>query len=97
MASAWPLDIQLHETSGRVDLLWSDGLRACLSGQQLRLACRCATCESLRRAGQAVAVGPDAAVSQLRPVGDIGLQIIFTDGHDRGIYPWPYLHQLSMP
>jgi DUF971 family protein len=24
-----------------------------------------------------------------------GLQLIFSDGHDRGIYPWPYLAQLA--
>jgi DUF971 family protein len=24
-----------------------------------------------------------------------GLQLIFSDGHERGIYPWPYLAQLT--
>jgi DUF971 family protein len=24
-----------------------------------------------------------------------GLQLIFSDGHDRGIFPWPYLAQLA--
>jgi DUF971 family protein len=48
---------------------------------------------------KACAVQPLAgtAISQLQPVGDMGLQIVFNDGHDRGIYPWPYLHQLSTP
>jgi DUF971 family protein len=24
------------------------------------------------------------------------VQLVFSDGHDRGIYPWPYLHQLAL-
>jgi DUF971 family protein len=93
--AVWPLDVRLHEASGRVELLWSDGACVALSGARLRGACRCGGCESLRRAGTPLQPAPDTAVTQLRPVGEMGLQIIFNDGHDRGIYPWPYLHQLS--
>ena len=25
-----------------------------------------------------------------------GLQLIFNDGHERGIYPWPYLAELGL-
>ncbi|HSV78285.1 MAG TPA: gamma-butyrobetaine hydroxylase-like domain-containing protein [Ramlibacter sp.] len=93
--NAWPLDIRLHQASGRLEVLWSDGARASLSGALLRGACRCAGCQERRRQQQPVHDTADAAVADLRPVGDMGLQIIFSDGHDRGIFPWPYLHQLS--
>ena len=92
--AAWPLDLTLHEASGRLDVLWSDGMLAHLTGTELRSACRCAGCESGRRAGESPA-GEGAAITELRPVGDMGLQIIFNDGHDRGIFPWAYLHELS--
>jgi DUF971 family protein len=92
-----PLELTLHAGSGRLEVLWSDGARAGLSGPKLRAACRCAGCESLRRANQAVDAGEGAAISQLRPVGAMGLQIVFSDGHDRGIFPWSYLHQLCQP
>ena len=92
-----PLELTLHEHTGRLELLWSDGSRAILSGRELRAACRCAACESLRRAERAVQPAGDTAIARLEPVGDMGLQIIFDDGHDRGIYPWAYLHQLSTP
>lgn len=97
MTAPWPVEVVLHEASGRLELAWSDGVRAALSGRRLRLACRCAACEKLRRAHQAVPGREDVAVSELRPVGDMGLQILFNDGHDRGIFPWPYLHELSQP
>jgi prepilin-type processing-associated H-X9-DG protein len=31
----------------------------------------------------------------VREVGSYGVNIAFSDGHDRGIYPWSYLAQLS--
>jgi DUF971 family protein len=96
-ATVLPLELTLHAATGRLEVLWSDGARASLSGPALRAACRCAACESLRRADRAVQPVAGTAISHLQPVGDMGLQIVFNDGHDRGIYPWPYLHQLSMP
>ncbi|ROZ77103.1 gamma-butyrobetaine hydroxylase-like domain-containing protein [Ramlibacter sp. WS9] len=95
--TAWPLDVTLHAASGRLDVLWSDGLLGHLGGAQLRAACKCAACENGRRTGRPPVAAADAAVTQLRPVGDMGLQLIFNDGHDRGIYPWAYLHELSAP
>jgi DUF971 family protein len=94
-AAVWPLDVVLHAASGRLDVLWSDGQLARLAGPRLRDACRCSACESARRAGKPHAAAADAAVTGLQPVGEMGLQLVFSDGHDRGIYPWPYLHELS--
>lgn len=95
--ASWPLDVTLHQASGRLDILWSNGRLAQLSGTKLRAACRCSGCESQRRAGNPPAAAEGAAVTQLRPVGDMGLQIFFNDGHERGIFPWAYLHELSSP
>jgi len=95
VTAAWPVEVVLHAHSGQLELTWSDGTRATLRGRRLRLACRCAGCEKLRRTRQAIPGGDDTAVTELRPVGEMGLQILFNDGHDRGIFPWPYLHELS--
>jgi DUF971 family protein len=29
------------------------------------------------------------------PIGRYAIQLHFSDGHDRGIYPWAYLRELS--
>ncbi len=90
------LEIALHQKSGQLQLLWSDGLRVRLDSKPLRAACRCAGCESQRRAGQPPVPPADTLLTELRPIGEFGLQLCFSDGHDRGIYPWPYLHELSV-
>jgi DUF971 family protein len=94
-SAIWPLDIVLHEVSGRLDVLWNDGMRSTLDAPALRAACRCAGCESQRRAGNPAAPALGIALTLLQPVGEFGLQLGFSDGHDRGIYPWAYLHELS--
>ena len=94
-STVWPLDIVLHQASGRLDVLWNDGRLGSLAGSTLRAACRCAQCESQRRAGHPPMAGADIKLTSLQPVGDFGLQLVFADGHDQGIFPWPYLHELS--
>ena len=93
---AVPTDLVWHETSGQLELAWADGRRVTFSSPSLRTACKCAGCEKRRRDDQPLAAAPDTTLTQINPIGDMGVQLVFSDGHDRGIYPWPYLHQLAM-
>lgn len=93
--SVHPVDIVHHQASGRLDIGWSDGLQASLSPHDLRCACRCAACVKLRRGGLGPTSPDSTRMTELHPVGEFGLQLCFDDGHDRGIYPWAYLRELS--
>lgn len=37
----------------------------------------------------------DVTIMGLEPVGQYALKITFSDGHDSGLYDWPYLHKLA--
>ncbi|MBX3626495.1 MAG: DUF971 domain-containing protein [Rhizobacter sp.] len=91
-----PADLVWHEASGQLELAWADGRRVAFSSARLRAACKCAGCEKRRRDGQPPQAPAGIALAQIHPIGDMGVQLVFSDGHDRGIYPWPYLHQLAM-
>lgn len=78
-----------HQQQRALEFVWSDGGRARLDYQALRRLCPCAAC----RAGRAEAGDAPVAVNALLPVGTYGVQIVFSDGHDRGIFPWPYLRE----
>jgi DUF971 family protein len=90
-----PTELVWHRASGLLELAWADGRRARFTAAVLRQACKCAACEKRRRDGHLPAPPAGTALTELNPIGDMGLQLVFSDGHDRGIYPWPYLHQLS--
>ena len=91
-----PAEVVWHQASGVLQLGWADGQQARFSAPTLRSACKCAGCEKRRRDGHLPAAPADTALTGIHPIGEFGLQLVFSDGHDRGIYPWPYLHQLAL-
>ena len=94
--TAVPSHVVIHQGSRRLELRWPDGGSLSVSHGRLRSACKCAWCERLRRQpAQPHEDDADVAIEAAIPVGCIGLQLRFSDGHDKGIYPWPYLRSLA--
>lgn len=93
-----PSRITDHRDEGVLEVVWPDGAVGRLRHGLLRQRCRCAQCEQQRRRG-AGPQPPDPAlrVAGIEPVGDHGLNLRFSDGHGRGIYPWALLRELSTP
>jgi DUF971 family protein len=82
-----PDDIRMSRAA--LQLRWSDhSLR--LTARELRHACRCADCLA-----RGVGTLEDVQLVGAVPVGRYGLQLRFSDGHDRGIYPWAFLESLG--
>lgn len=91
----WPSSIELHRRSRTLELDWGNA-NVALAHKALRQACRCAECESSRRHGrQAAPVADDVELLRMEFVGETGLRFFFSDGHDRGIFPWTYLFRLA--
>ena len=65
-----------------------------VAAEQLRLACKCAHCTRARFDGRFPKRFPGIAITEIGDLG-YGLNIAFSDGHDRGIYPKPYLLSLA--
>lgn len=96
-AHQFPESIVNHEASGVLELGWQDGSQSRLSHGLLRARCRCAACQQLyRQQGAHPKVAPSIRLEAIHPVGDKGLNLVFSDGHGRGIFPWAYLHELSV-
>ena len=84
-----------HAVTGILDILWSDGKQQQFTHAFLRGHCQCADCKALHRQGEGrEALSAQCRITDMCQVGVYGVQIIFSDGHDRGIYPWSYLREL---
>src|SRR4051812_43869085 len=79
----------------RLELAWRDGKAAEVSAKCLRAACRCAWCTRERIDGTFAASFETITIDRLAPVGDYAINIAFSDGHARGIYPWAYLRKIA--
>ncbi|MCA1468902.1 DUF971 domain-containing protein [Bradyrhizobium sp. IC3195] len=65
-----------------------------VSAETLRLSCKCAHCTRARFDGRFPKAFPGIAITDIGDLG-YGLNISFSDGHNRGIYPKSYLLNLA--
>lgn len=90
-----PESISNDSRAGMLEIRWQDGRLQYLGHAFLRTQCQCADCKSARIAGSLPVTAPDIRLTGIVPVGSYGVQLIFSDGHLRGIYPWTYLEHLK--
>lgn len=65
-----------------------------LSAERLRAACRCAHCRRAQIDGVFPSKFPSVTIAAVTPIGHYAVNLEFSDGHARGIYPWSYLAEL---
>ena len=87
--------INNHPARGTLEIVLDGGASRTLTHAALRDGCRCADCTALRRAGTPLQADRAIRLLAIEPVGAYGVQLVFSDRHDKGIYPWIYLEQLS--
>jgi DUF971 family protein len=81
---------------GRLEIEWADGHRTAYTAAELRGLCPCAGCVNEVtgvRMHDPAKVPADLTQADARFVGNYGLALRFSDGHDTGIYPFRYLRE----
>lgn len=90
-----PTEIKLSRDRSKIIVSWPDGDKVDLSATLLRQRCNSARS---KRARIDCAEEPNTeflTITDVRSVGLYAINLVFSDGHDRGIYPWSYLRELS--
>jgi DUF971 family protein len=80
----------------RIVIEWEDGVRSDFPAARLRAICPCARCvDELtgRRVHDPRTVPADLTQTETRLVGNYGIALRFSDGHDTGIYPFTMLRE----
>jgi DUF971 family protein len=85
-----PLEIGNSRDKGQLRLNWPDGREQRLDHVELRRQCPCSQCRAFRLQGLTVQVDDRVRVVEVNAQG-YGVQLVFSDGHERGIFPWAYL------
>ncbi|MFJ2709804.1 DUF971 domain-containing protein [Pseudomonas sp. NPDC087346] len=89
-----PLSVANSQSEKTLRLSWPDGRESVLNHAELRRQCPCSQCRAFRLCGSTPMVDERVRIIELNPQG-YGLQLVFSDGHERGIYPWPFLENLN--
>lgn len=89
-----PERIAVSSDRATLVMTFDGGATRSLDAAKLRSACRCAHCTRARIDGKFPQSFAAVAIATVAPMGQYGINIGFSDGHARGIYPWAYLAQL---
>lgn len=80
-----------------IKVKWQGGHESVYPSRELRLACPCAACmDEMTGAARLIATSVPQGVQPLKVelVGRYAISIQWSDGHNTGIYPFPYLRKL---
>jgi DUF971 family protein len=93
---AAPTDIILHQASRVLEIVFSDGQAIRLPCEFLRVHSPSAEVRGHGAGQEALQVGKrDVTITAIEPVGTYALKLVFSDGHDTGLYSWDYLQELG--
>jgi len=90
-----PVEIRLSADRRRLTLVWGDGAVEALPAPDLRARSQSAGEKRLRLSGLDAPVRADITLTDVSLLGGYGLNLSFSDGHDRGIYPWALLKEIG--
>lgn len=92
-----PVGIQLHARSRQLELEYEGGENYTLSCEYLRVYSPSAEVGGHGPGQEVLQTGKmNVGITAIKPVGNYALQLVFDDGHDTGLYAWPYLYQLCV-
>ncbi|MFT4822664.1 MAG: DUF971 family protein [Halioglobus sp.] len=92
-----PTGIKLHSRSKKLELIYSPDQSYSLSCEFLRVFSPSAEVRGHGTGQEVLQTGKaDVAITEIKPVGNYALQLVFDDQHDTGLYSFGYLYELCM-
>ena len=91
-----PTELHLHQVSRVLDITFDDGRSFSLPCEYLRVFSPSAEVRGHGPGQEVLQVGKSQVnVAAIDPVGVYAVKLVFSDGHDTGIYSWDYLYDLG--
>lgn len=90
-----PNDMHVTPDFQTLVVAWPDGTRSQLDARYLRRSARDAVSRRAMIDHGEISAPPGLMITALEPVGHGAVNIVFSDGHNRAIFPYPYLRTLA--
>lgn len=91
----YPTEVRLNPARTSLSITWESGVTSSFPATLLRERARDARSVRWVVNGRALAAAADLTITAVEPIGNYALRLAFSDGHDRGIYPWIYLADIA--
>ena len=91
-----PSEIKLHQKSRRLELIYENGEAYSLDFEYLRVYTPSAEARGHGPGQETLQTGKrNVGIDRIEPVGTYALRLVFSDGHDSGLYSWDMLYNLG--
>ena len=91
-----PINIKLHKKSHLLEIAFDDNTECMLSCEFLRVYSPSAEVRGHGLGQEVLQVGKETVnITAIEPVGQYAIKLIFSDGHDTGLFSWEYLYDLA--
>jgi len=91
-----PIDIRLHQASRLLEIKFDDNTECQLSCEFLRVYSPSAEVRGHGHGQEVLQLDKeDVNILGIEPVGNYAVKLVFSDGHDTGLYTWDYLYSLA--
>lgn len=91
-----PTEITVHSASRVLEVAYEDGARFRLPFEFLRVYSPSAEVRGHGVGQETLQVGKrEVLITGVEPVGHYAIKLVFSDGHDSGIFTWDYLFELG--
>lgn len=95
-SSPVPTEIRLHQASRLLEVSFGDGSQFRFPCEFLRVFSPSAETRGHGPGQEVLQTGKrDVTITGIEPVGAYAVKLVFSDGHDTGLYSWDYLHELG--
>jgi len=92
-----PTEIKLHQKSRVLEISFADGKTFQLPCEFLRVYSPSAEVRGHGPGQEVLQTGKkEVGITNIEAVGTYAIQLVFSDGHDTGIYSWELLYELGL-
>ena len=89
-------ELRLNPQKSELAVTFTDGVAGRLSAEFLRVVSPSAEVQGHSPSERKLVPGKrNVTIRAIEPVGNYAVRLVFSDGHNTGLYSWRYLHELT--
>jgi len=89
-------ELRLNPQKTELSITFTDGTVSSLSAEFLRVVSPSAEVQGHSPSERKLVPGKrDVTIRAIEPIGNYAVRLVFSDGHNTGLYSWHYLYEIS--
>jgi len=89
-------ELRLNPQKTELSVTFTDGTVSSLSAEFLRVVSPSAEVQGHSPSERKLVPGKrDVTIRAIEPIGNYAVRLVFSDGHNTGLYSWHYLYEIS--